>query len=200
MNKFMEKYSYIITGILGVIALIVLILYWNNMSMLEKLPIIYIVALAIHETEELKLPGGFVELVTSMTGLQLNNLGIAKFGLFIFTIYATVVPVFLADYIWPVMATLLIGFIEILAHLLAARINTDKFYSPGMISAIFVQFPVAVFGYYYLLMNHMIQPIYFLYAFIFLLVPLFCLQAMIVKSNGQKYGEFINNARKSLLK
>ncbi len=200
MNKFMEKYSYIITGILGLIALIVLILYWNMMSMLEKLPIIYIVALAIHETEELKLPGGFVELVTSMTGLQLNNIGIAKFGLFIFTLYATVVPAFLADYIWPVMATLLIGFIEILAHLLAARINLDKFYSPGMISAIFVQFPVAVYGYYYLAMNHMIQPVYFLYAIIFLLIPLFCLQALIVKSNGQKYGEFINNVRKSLFK
>ncbi len=37
--------------------------------MLHKLPIMYIVALALHETEELKLPGGFIEMVTDMTGL-----------------------------------------------------------------------------------------------------------------------------------
>ena len=40
--------------------------------------------------------------------------------------------------------------------------------------------------------------IYWLWAAIFLLVPLFGLQAVIVKSNGESYGEFMNNARKAM--
>lgn len=199
MNKFMKKYSFFLTSLLGVIAVIWLVIGWGEMDMLRKLPIIYIVALAVHEIEELKFPGGFVELVTAMTGLKLKKLGLAKFGLLMFTLYATIIPAFISGYVWPVMATLFIGIIEIFAHLAAARVNPKKFYSPGMLTAIIVQFPVAVYGFYYLFSNQMVEGIYWLYAFIFLLIPLFGLQAIIVKANGQKYGEFINNARKAML-
>ena len=80
MDKFMEKYSFFITSLLGIVAVIVLVLGWDGMDMLKKLPIIYIMALAVHEIEELKFPGGFVEMVTAMTGLKLKKLGLAKFG------------------------------------------------------------------------------------------------------------------------
>ena len=199
MDKFMEKYSFFITSLLGIVAVIVLVLGWDGMDMLKKLPIIYIMALAVHEIEELKFPGGFVEMVTAMTGLKLKKLGLAKFGLLMFTLYATIIPTLISGYVWPVMATLFIGIIQIFAHLAAARVNPRKFYSPGMLTAIVVQFPVAVYGFYYLFSNQMVKGIYWLYAFIFLLVPLFGLQAIIVKSNGEKYGEFINNARKAML-
>ena len=199
MDKFMEKYSFFITSLLGIIAVIVLVLGWDGMDMLKKLTIIYIVALAVHEIEELKFPGGFVEMVTAMTGLKLKKLGLAKFGLLTFTLYATIIPTLISGYVWPVMATLFIGIIEIFAHLAAARVNPRKFYSPGMLTAIVVQFPVAVYGFYYLFSNQMVKGIYWLYAFIFLLVPLFGLQAIIVKFNGEQYGEFINNARKAML-
>lgn len=199
MDKFMKKYSFFLTSLLGVIAVIWLVIEWGDMDMLRKLPIMYIVALAVHEIEELKFPGGFVELVTAMTGLKLKKLGLAKFGLLMFTLYATIIPAFISGYVWPVMATLFIGIIEIFAHLAAARVNPKKFYSPGMLTAIVVQFPVAVYGFYYLFSNQMVRGIYWLYAFVFLLIPLFGLQAIIVKSNGQKYGEFINNARKAML-
>ena len=199
MDKFMKKYSFLLTSLLGVIAVMWLVIGWNDMDMLRKLPIIYIAALAVHEIEELKFPGGFVELVTAMTGLKLKKLGLAKLGLLMFTLYATIIPAFISGYVWPVMATMFIGIIEIFAHLAAARVNPKKFYSPGMLTAVIVQFPVAVYGFYYLFSNQMVKGIYWLYAFIFLLIPLFGLQAIIVKSNGQKYGEFINKARKAML-
>ena len=199
MDKFMKKYSFLLTSLLGVIAVMWLVIGWNDMDMLRKLPIIYIAALAVHEIEELKFPGGFVELVTAMTGLKLKKLGLAKLGLLMFTLYATIIPAFISGYVWPVMATMFIGIIEIFAHLAAARVNPKKFYSPGMLTAVIVQFPVAVYGFYYLFSSQIVKGIYWLYGFIFLLIPLFGLQAIIVKSNGQKYGEFINNARKAML-
>ncbi|HUM84579.1 MAG TPA: HXXEE domain-containing protein [Lachnospiraceae bacterium] len=199
MEVFMRKYSFWITSLTGLCALIFLITGWNRMTMVQRLPVMYIMVLAIHEVEELKLPGGFVELVTAMTGVEIRNIGLAKFGLLLFTLYATVIPAFLAGFIWPVMATLFIGIIEVVAHLAAARVNPKKFYSPGMLTALFVQFPVAAFGYYYLIANGMIRGIYWLYAAVFLLVPLFGLQAIIVRSNGEKWSEFIKKAGIAML-
>ncbi len=198
MEMFMRKYSFLITGILGIVAVIYLAITWNTTTMLQKLPIMYIVALAVHEIEELKLPGGFVELVTDMTGIEIKNIGVAKLGLFIFTLWATIVPALTANYIWPVMSTMLIGILEMFAHLAAARVNKNHFYSPGMITALLVQLPVAIYGFYYLISNGWVKGIYWLFAAVFLLVPLFGLQAAIVKSNGQKYSEFMNNARKAM--
>lgn len=194
----MRKYSFWLTSLLGVIALCVLVVGWNQIDMLHKLPIMYIVALALHETEELKLPGGFIEMVTDMTGLQLKNLGMAKFGLLMFTLYATVLPTFLAGWVWPVMSTLFIGIVEIIMHLAAARINKERFYSPGLITAVLVQFPVAVYGYYYLYSNGLVRGIYWLWAILLLIVPLLLIQRAIVVSSGLSYREFMNDARKAL--
>ncbi len=194
----MRKYSFWLTSLLGVVALCVLVVGWNKLDMLHKLPIMYIVALALHETEELKFPGGFVELVTDMTGLKVKNLGMAKFGLLMFTLYATVLPAFLAGWVWPVMSTLFIGIIEIIMHLAAARINKERLYSPGLITAVLVQFPVAVYGYYYLYSNGQVKGIYWLWAILLLIVPLLLIQRAIVVSSGLSYREFMNDARKAL--
>ena len=194
MEQFMRKYSFMLTMLLGICATIWLIWSWSKTDMVAKLPVIYIIALAVHEIEELKFPGGFVELVTGMTGIEIKNIGVAKFGLLMFTLYATVLPAFLSKLIWPVMSTLLIGCIELIAHLAAARINKEWFYSPVMFTAIIVQFPVAVYGFYYLISNGLMHDIYWLWAVLLLLVPLFGLQAHIVRSNGQKWTEFMGNA------
>jgi hypothetical protein len=159
MEIFMRRYSFWITSALGACAVIWLIADWSGMTMLQRLPVMYIAALSVHEIEELKLPGGFVELVTTMTGVEIKNIGLAKFGLLLFTLYATVVPAFLTGYVWPVMATLFIGCIEVFAHLAAAGVNPRRFYSPGMVTALGVQFPVAAYGYWYLFSNGLVRGI-----------------------------------------
>ncbi len=169
------------------------------MPVLQKVTGFYLIALACHEWEELKFPGGFVELVMDMTGLEIGNLGIAKFGLFIFTVYATLVPLFFYGYIWPCIAPLLVGYVEFIAHLAAARVRKGKFYSPGMITAICLQLPVSLYGTWYLFSHSLMRGIYILWAVLFLFIPLFVCQAAIVKSNGMHYRDFVNNAKNSLL-
>ncbi|WP_455644893.1 hypothetical protein [Methanosphaera sp.] len=79
--NFMEKYSVWITTIIGLIITLYLIIKWNTCQPLQKLMGIYFIALAVHEWEELKYPGGFVELVMGMTGLKIKNMEFAKTGL-----------------------------------------------------------------------------------------------------------------------
>ncbi len=187
-----------ITTALGVGMAIFLGVQWESLEVLQRIVGIYCIALACHEWEELKFPGGFVELVTGMTGIEIKNLGIAKFGLFLLTIYATVVPMFLTSWVWPAMMTIVLGYIETVEHLLAARVNREKFYSPGMITAIILQLPVSIYGTYYIYHAGLVHGIYWLWAILALLVPLFGLQAAIVRSNGEKWTEFMKNAQKKL--
>ncbi len=198
MEKFMRKYSVWMTTAIGIAVLIYLIVTWGSSPVLRKIIAFYMLALTCHEWEELRLPGGFVELVTRITGIQIGNLGTAKFMLFLFTIYATVIPLFIAGYVWPVLVPILVGYVECIAHLAAARINPGKFYSPGMITAVCLQLPVSVFGTWYLYSSHLVHGIYWLWAVLFLFIPLLAGQAAIVRSNGMKYRDFINNARKTL--
>ena len=51
MDKFMKKYSFLLTSLLGVIAVMWLVIGWNDMDMLRKLPIIYIAALAVLDSQ-----------------------------------------------------------------------------------------------------------------------------------------------------
>ena len=199
MESLMRRYSVWITSVLGVGAVVWLLARWNDAPMVQKLPVLYLAVLSVHEIEELKLPGGFVELVAGMTGVEIKNIGAAKFGLLLFTGYATLVPALLSDRVWPVMATLLIGCIELFAHLAAARANPKRFYSPGLVTAACLQFPIAVFGYGYLFANGLVKGIYWLWAALFLLLPLFGLQALIVRSNGQSWSVFITRASRVLL-
>ncbi len=199
MEKFMRKYSVWLTAALGAAALIYLIVSWKTAPILQKVICFYMIALACHEFEELKFPGGFVELVTGLTGIHIGNLGVAKFILFLFTIYATVIPLFIYRFTWPAMALILVGYVEALLHLAAARINKERFYSPGMITALVLQLPVSVFGTWYLFSNHLVRGIYWLWAILYLFVPLLVGQAVIVKSNGMKYRDFIGSAGKNLL-
>ncbi len=198
MDKFMRKYSVWLTTVLGIAAVIFLIVTWRTAPVLQKIVAFYLVALSCHEWEELRFPGGFVELVTSLTGVEIGNLGIAKFALFVFTIYATVIPLFIYRFVWPVMVPILVGYVELLAHTAAARVNKKRFYSPGLITAVFAQFPVSVYGTWYLFSNHLVHAIYWLWAALFLFAPMLILQAVIVRSNGMHYREFIGSAVTSL--
>lgn len=197
MFQFAEKYSVWATTAIGGIVALVLIFNWSAMPVLQKTVGLYSIALAFHEWEELRFPGGFVELATSATGLKIKNLGFAKLVLFLFTVYATVIPLLISQFVWPCLGTMLIGCIELFAHLVAARLNQKHFYSPGLITAAFLQFPISCYGLYYMISNALLIPIHWLWAILFLLVPLFAAQALIVKTSGMKYADFIKNARHS---
>jgi len=194
----MEKYSVWLTTILAAGAAVLLAATWETIPMTQKLPAMYMVALAVHEWEELKYPGGFVELAVNMTGVEIKNLGLAKLGLFAFTLWATVIPFIGHRVGWLVASTVLLGYIEALAHLAAARVSPGRFYSPGLVTALLVQLPVTVYGTWYLASNGLVVGVEWLWAFLFLVVPLFGTQAAIVKSNGQSYPEFVRNARRAV--
>lgn len=200
MSGFIDKHGIWLSTIVAIGVAMFLALNWETAPMTQKLVGIYFIAISLHEWEEMRFPGGFVDLVTSNMGLELKNPGMAKAALFVAEMVVAFIPLFFPQVIWLCMAPLVLGYVEALAHLLAIRMNSHhRFYSPGMVTAIFVMLPVSIYGTWYLAMDGMIEPIYWLYAALYLFAFVLGGQAMIVKSNGMKYSDFVRAARKNLI-
>lgn len=150
-NKFIIKNSLYITSILAAIVLFITIIFWNQMPITQRLIGIYYVLIAFHEWEEMKFPGGFVELVIKLTGMPVKDMTIAKFILFLITVYMLLIPFCIPSLHWLLIGPLVLGIIEPIAHLAVAKVNSkDKFYSPGMFTAIFLMIPIDIYSIYYL--------------------------------------------------
>ena len=199
MQKFLEKNSIWFSTVVGLSVAVFTIVNWRSMPMTQRLAALYFIAISVHEWEEMRFPGGVVDMVLHGIGFRLKNEGIAKLILFALEMFVAFVPIFFPGLVWMCCAPLLLGFVETIAHLAATRMNrSTKFYSPGMLTALFVMLPISIYGMIYIVKSGLMPPIYWLYSALWLFVPVVIGQSAIVISNGMKYGEFINNARKAL--
>ena len=92
-----------------------------------------------------------------MTGVEIKKyIGLAKFGSALYPVCHHVIPAFLGRFHmtsqWQPFSWNHRG-----GAPLPHQGQPEEFYSPGMLTALFVQFPVAAFGYYYLIANGMIR-------------------------------------------
>ena len=99
-NNVFVKNSLYVTTILGIIVLGITIIFWDKMPMTQRLIGIYYFLIAAHEWEEMKYPGGFVEMVISLTGMPVKDMTIPKFCLFIITIYMLLLPFCISGVHW----------------------------------------------------------------------------------------------------
>lgn len=200
-NNVFVKNSLYVTTILGIIVLGITIIFWDKMPMTQRLIGIYYFLIAAHEWEEMKYPGGFVEMVISLTGMPVKDMTIPKFCLFIITIYMLLLPFCISGVHWLVIAPLVLGIIEPIAHIVVGRVNPKtRIYSPGLITSVLFMVPIDVFTIHYIATQEPFAWYYWLVAALLLLIPLFGAQRFIVVHLMQmSYSEFVKNARDSIL-
>jgi hypothetical protein len=128
-----------------------------------------------------------------------NELGFGQLVLFIFTLYLGVVPILFPQIIWMSVTAMVLGVLELFAHLGAIRMNSSRRYSPGLVTAMLLPI-ISIYGFYYLISNHLMQPIWWLYAVLNLFIPLICAQFIAVKSMRQNYGEFLRKSSSAMFK
>ena len=200
MDRFMDKYSIWLSTVVGIGVAVFLIINWDSAPITQKIVGLYFIAISLHEWEEMRLPGGFVDMCTSNLGFELKNPGAAKLMLFCAEMLVAFIPLFFPHVYWLCAAPIILGYIETLAHLLATRMNPKhRFYSPGMITALFAMLPISIWGTYELIAVVNMPALDWLWGLLFLLAIVLVGQRAIVTMNGMSYREFIANARKALL-
>ena len=200
MKDFILKNQFWIMVVLGVGVAVYSVCCWSQMVLNQQIAAMFFIAIVLHCVEEMKVPGGFVDMVVTYVGLPVMDMRLPKLLLSVLIIYMAFVPLFFPRVPWMGAAPLYLGIVEVLAHLLAAaRMNSRKvFYSPGMITSLCIMLPLTVWGFYMAISRHLVVGLGWLWAFLYLFIPLIVTQRFIVMKSGMSYKEFVGNALRTL--
>ncbi len=162
---------------------------------MHRLVCLTYIAIGLHEWEEKLF--GFEDLNAQHLGVSTEEINdsVGYIALFFLTIYIGIVPLFFTNTVWLTATAMILGIIEMMAHVSAIRMsNSGKKYSAGLVTA-FTLFPIiSIYGFYYLISNNLMTPIDWVYAFLNLFIPLITAQFISVKSMGVSYRKFLGNA------
>lgn len=120
-DRFIVRNSLYVTTAMAACVAAYMVVFWESMPVTQGIIGLYYILIAAHEWEELKYPGGFVELAISLTDMPMRDMRIPKFALLCITVYMLLIPFCFPQFHWLVIGALVLGIIEPLAHIVAGR-------------------------------------------------------------------------------
>jgi hypothetical protein len=200
VKKFLAKNSIYFTTAVGIGILLYLIGRWADLPVIQRIVCFMFIAVTAHEWEEKLF--GFNALNAKNLGVSTKEVdeGIGHFALFFLTLYVGLVPLFFPQIVWLSATCMVLGILEMLSHVAAIRMSGGKKFNPaGLITAFTILPGLSIYGFYYMIGSHLMQPIWWLYAFLNLFIPLVFAQILSVKALGVNYRQFIKNAFSSIV-
>lgn len=131
-------------------SIVILLLQWEQMSLLLRFNTISFIAMLVHQFEEYGFPGG--EPMIMNRALQgsdipdrypLNQFS-AMFTNVFFTYVIYLLPIFFPDVIWLGIAPMLMGMMQFMVHGIMTNIKMKSIYNPGLGAVVFLHIPVGV--------------------------------------------------------
>ena len=137
MTRFIKHYALEIYTVLAMI-FIVCTAMMGKLSFIQKLVVIDSFLFILHEWEEGHYPGGFINLIAGLTGIQVSDetKRASRIPAGILLLLLTVVPLVCHDIPLITMVVATFGIIERVVHTIGIRLFRMKhFYTPGMVTA-----------------------------------------------------------------
>jgi hypothetical protein len=164
------------------------------MLTLQRLVALFFIAVVAHVWEEERFPGGFARLMTDKLGFTASDPHFGAVVLAAIILIIAFVPIFFPRVPFLAMAALLLGVLEAIAHTAAIWVfNLPRFYSPGLVTALFVLLPISIYGIRYAMQNKLMRPHSWLLSFLYMAVSLLLAQQLVVRASGMPYSEFLRN-------
>jgi len=199
MKNFIVKNTLYLVTALSVIVAIYVIIRWSAMPVLQRMVCIFFIGLVLHLWEESKFPGGFTDMITKSLNFTQSNPHFGENITVIYVLIITFIPLFFPMVVFLAVAPMMLGILELVAHLIAIKMNVSKrFYSPGLITAALVLVPISVYSIVYVIQNNLMEPLWWLYSFLYMLFGLLMAQQIVVRTSGMKYADFLKNVRFAL--
>lgn len=136
--KTIEKYCLEILTVYALGILVAAVALWDDFTLLQKASVVVAVLLTVHEWEETRFPGGFIEKIGGMAGLDLDDVdthalhfrpAFMCFMAMSLAVWVPAVPFFAC-------ALLMLGVGEGIMHLAGIRLTrSERPYTPGMVTA-----------------------------------------------------------------
>lgn len=171
-----RRHWYNIGGVVAVVAIVCLFIFWNSMSVLQILLLMSFIAILIHQFEEYGFPGG-EPAITNMV-MQPNdtpdryplnqNSAMITNVLIAYTVY--LIPIFLPNIIWLGLAPILMGFAQFIVHGIVTNRKMKSIYNPGLGAVVFLHIPIGTYYIYYIVSNGLSSGWDWLIAIVYLII------------------------------
>ena len=153
MPKLIMKNNIYLFSILAVVVAIYMMTAWADLTVMQRLLGVIFIAHILHEWEEFRVPGGFMDAMGDRAGVQFADQDNHEFMVSMFTICLALVPMFFPALIWLAMPAMFIGASQIVNHTVIIKLlNLKGFYSPGLVTAVLMA-PFAFYAIYYVIDN-----------------------------------------------
>jgi len=135
--KFIIKHNLIILSIYTIIMLGILVAFWDSFSVGQRFTIGFLVLITLHEWEETKFPGGFIEMMGGIMKVDMSRAPAENLHLPV-TVYITVfmlLPLLFPGAVGLFLAVMYLGIFEGFIHIAGIKLgHRKKPYTPGMIT------------------------------------------------------------------
>lgn len=136
--KIIEKHCLGILTVYALAILVVAVVLWDSFALPQKAAVVVAVLLTLHEWEEVRFPGGFIEKIGGAIGIDLDSVdhdalharsvGMC-FVVMSCAVWVPAVPLFAC-------ALLMLGVGEGIVHVVGIRLTrSGRPYTPGMVTA-----------------------------------------------------------------
>ncbi|WP_160172184.1 HXXEE domain-containing protein [Cupriavidus metallidurans] len=189
-----------IVSALGFAAFIFVLARWSGIPILQRMVGIQFFFVALHINEELRIPGGFVEMVEERLHFTLVNPHFGELVLSAVVLLMFGPPLLFPRRIFLTMVPMVLGVFEFVMHTLGIwMFDRHVPYTPGLATATCLLLPVGVYSIRFAIKNKLMRAVDWLFVFLYMLFCVGMAQQIVVRSTGMSYLDFLRNVRKSIL-
>ncbi len=194
MRRFLIKYNLEILTTLMFTFVAMVAIFNTAPSLTQKMLVAYVFLFTLHEWEENRFPGGFVNIMEGMIGKKFSEDAkeLSHIPVIILLLLIHIIPYFLDSVVFLTLIPVFLGVFEGLVHTMGVKLSkSKKFYTPGMGTA-YMMLALSVFNIYYLITNKMITGKDCLLGIVCMFVSFAVMQNRVLAINGISYKDMLN--------
>ena len=194
MRRLLIKYNLEILTTLMFTFVAMVAIFNTAPSLTQKMLVAYVFLFTLHEWEENRFPGGFVNIMEGMIGKKFSEDAkeLSHIPVIILLLLIHIIPYFLDSVVFLTLIPVFLGVFEGLVHTMGVKLSKSKnFYTPGMGTA-YMMLALSVFNIYYLITNKMITGKDCLLGIVCMFVSFAVMQNRVLAINGISYKDMLN--------
>ena len=182
MTKFIKYYALEIYTVISMLILVIAGIL-GDLSVIQKFVLVYIFLFILHEWEEGKYPGGFIEMISSMIEIDVSEEQKK----------ASRIPT-------GILVTAFLGIFEGFVHIFGIKLFHRKVpYTPGLLTAE-LELITSIVLFVYLTKNHLATGSDYLFGVLIMVSCFMIMQKTLTMSIGMKYSDLPKKLKKQLAK
>lgn len=198
MKNVLIKYNLPLFSLLAVFVLGYTLVSWSSISVAQRMLGLFAFAITLHLWEEGRFPGGFTEMIAEKLHFKPDDLHFGQIITSCYVIFIVFIPLLFPGVTFLVLAPMLLGILEVVAHTAAIKMFGRRYYSPGLATAVVVLLPISIYTIRYVQLTEHPGVATWAGAFLYMAVGLLIAQRIVINASGMSYRAFLCNVRSRL--